>query len=344
VNNYRVAQLCNKLEEKGLGAFLITNPHNIFYLVNREIEGWILLTLSSKFFITSPLFEEEAKGQMKGWQIIIQRNHIEKTLKKLLKELSIKKLGFEAPCLSYEDYFKLSQLKIGRLVPCRGLVESLRMVKNENELSFIKRAAQVTNLAFAYLENLLRVGITEKELSIEAVYFIRRKADKEAFDPIVLFGEKTSLPHGKPTQRKLRSGELVLLDIGARVGGYCADLTKTIFFGKVDQKWQGIYHLLIQAQEEAIKGIRPGVKSSQIDKLVRERIKKANYLDAFIHNTGHGVGVEVHEKPIIGPKSRESLKEGMVFTVEPGVYLPGEGGIRVERMVMVTPDGGRVLE
>jgi len=344
VKDSRLVQLYKKLEEKGLGALLITNPHNVFYLINRWVEGWILLAPSGKFFITSPLFGEEVKKEVDDWQIIIWKNHIEKTLDKLLRNLGIKKLGFEASSLSYAEYQKLSELKVSQLVPCEGLVEELRVIKDEDELSSIRRAVQITNLAFAHLENLLKVGITEKEVSIEAAHFFRKKADKEAFPSIVLFGERTSLPHGKPTQRRLREGELVLLDIGAQVEGYCADLTRTIFFGEVDRRWQEIRSMLIQAQEEALREIKPGVKSSQIDKLVRDRVKKSGYLNAFIHNTGHGVGLEVHENPVIAPKSREVLKEGMVFTIEPGVYLAGEGGVRVERMAMVTPEGGRILE
>jgi Xaa-Pro aminopeptidase len=339
----RLSRLQQKLKEKKLFAFLNWEPHNVEYLTGTQAEGKLLLTREGKFFITTPIFAEEAKLALKDWQIVIQRDSFPAALSRICKKFPGRKIGFEASHLSYDEYGKLSKIKEGCFVPCGQWLEALREVKDDKELSLIKEAHALTEAAFNHAEELLVAGITEKELSAEIMYFLRKSADSEAFPPIVLFGERTSLPHGRPTQRRLRENELVLLDLGAKVGGYCSDITKTIFFGEVDSKWHEIGDLIDRIQKEVVGKIKPGVPCSQIDLLVRKRLKEAGYLSAFLHNTGHGVGLEVHEHPVIGPKSKEILKRGMVITLEPGVYLPGEGGMRRELMVMVTAEGGKIL-
>ena len=339
----RLSRLQQKLKKKRLDAFLDWEPHNVEYLTGSRVEGKMLFTPEGKFFITTSLFAEEAKLTLKDWQIVIQRDSFPAALSRICKKFPGRTVGFEASHLSYEEYGKLSRIKEVGFVPCGQLVESLREVKDDKELSLIKEAHTLTEAAFDRAEELLESGMTEKELSAEMVYFLRKSADSEAFPPIVLFGERTSLPHGRPTERRLRENELVLLDLGAKVGGYCSDITKTIFFGEVDQKWYQIRDLISRIQKEAVGKITPGVSCSQIDRLVRKRLKEAGYLRAFLHNTGHGVGLEVHEQPVIGPKSKKILKKGVVITLEPGVYLPGEGGMRGELMVMVTNEGGKIL-
>lgn len=340
---YRVAALRKKIEEEGVEAFLIKDPQNTAYLSYCGIEGRILLSGREKFFITTPLFAEEAKSRLNDWQIIIQKDGFEETVLAICRQLKSKRVGFEASYFSFAEYKKLEQSKEVKWVPLSGLVENQRVVKDRKELSCIKQALRVTRAAFGHLENRLEGGITEKELSNEAIYFFRENADKEAFPPIVLFGERTSLPHGRPTQRRLKKNEMVTLDLGAKVGGYCSDLTRTVFFGKVRKKWQQIHHLITGAQKGAIKDTKPGVSCSDIDRIIRNKIEKAGYGEQFIHSSGHGVGLAVHELPAIARKSKEVLKTGMVFTLEPGIYLEKEGGVRVEEMIVVTEEGGRIL-
>ncbi|MFQ6067076.1 MAG: M24 family metallopeptidase [bacterium] len=339
----RLSRLQQKLTKKRLFAFLNWEPHNVEYLTGTQVEGKLLFMGKEKFFITTPLFAEEAESTFKDWQIVIQRDSFLAGVSQICRKFPGRTIGFEASHLSYDEYCKLSKIKEVGFVPCGQLVETLREVKDDKELSLMKEAHIFTRAAFDRVEELLEPGITEKELSAEIAYFLRKSSDSEAFPPIVLFGERTSLPHGRPTERRLRENELVLLDLGAKVGGYCSDITKTIFFGEVDSKWHEIHDLIGRIQKEMVGKIKPGVRCSQIDLLVRKRLKEAGYLHAFPHNTGHGVGLEVHEHPVIGPKSKEILKRGMVITLEPGVYLPGEGGIRRELMVMVTAEGGKIL-
>jgi len=340
--DFRLNRVSKEMEEKKVDALLITNPYNVLYLTASSIEGNILFTSERKFFITTPLFSEEVNDKMPGWEVVIRKDAFEKTLNKLWRELKGKSLGFEDSHLFYKKYKEIEQIA-GKMIPCSKLLEDLRIVKDKEEISFIKKASQITKETFNHLERLLHPGLTEKELSIEAVYFMRKRADEEAFPPIILFGERTSLCHGRPSKRKLKENELVLMDIGVKVGGYCSDLTRTIFFGEVGKDWEKIYDTAVEAQEEGIKNVKPGVISSHIDEVVKGKIKEAGYGDAFVHNTGHGVGLEIHEEPFISPQSKRALKEGMVFTVEPGIYLQGKGGVRVEKMIVVTKGGREIL-
>ncbi|MEA1964481.1 MAG: aminopeptidase P family protein [Candidatus Aerophobetes bacterium] len=342
LTDFRLNRISKEMEKKRVDALLITNPYNVLYLTGSSVEGNILFTSQRRFFITTPLFSEEVNNKMPGWEVVIYKDTFEKRLNKLWRELKGKSLGFEDAYLSYKRYKKIKQIP-ERMIPCSKLLEDLRIVKDKKEISFIKKASQITEQTFRYLESLLHPGLSEKELSIEAVYFIRKKAEEESFPPIILFGERTSLCHGRPGERKLKENELVLMDIGVKVGGYCSDLTRTIFFGDVEEDWQKIYETVVEAQEKGMESIKPGVVSSWIDKVVRGKIKEAGYGNAFVHNTGHGVGLEIHEEPFISPQSKRLLKEGMVFTVEPGIYLEGKGGVRVEKMVVVTKKGGEIL-
>jgi len=340
--DFRLNRISQLMEEEEVDALLITNPYNVLYLTGLPIEGSVLFIPGKRFFITTPLFSEEVGDKMPGWEVIICKDNFEKTLNKLWRESKGKSLGFEDSYLSYKRYKQIEKI-IEKMVPCSKLLEDLRIVKDKKELSFIRKASEITKETFEHLKTFLHPGLTEKELSVEAVYFIRKKTEGESFPPIILFGERTSLCHGKPGERKLKKNELVLMDIGVKVGGYCSDLTRTIFFGDVGKDWQEIYNIAVKAQEEGIKNVKPGVISSYIDKVVREKIEELGYGDAFVHSTGHGVGLEIHEEPFISPQSKKMLKEGMVFTVEPGIYLQGRGGVRVEKMVIVTKEGREIL-
>jgi len=342
---YRLTILRQKIKKEEVEAFLIKERQNVFYLTYCWIEGRILLSDREKFFITTPLFAEEAKSRLlNDWQIVIQKDSFEENIFEICKGLKIKRVGFEASHFSFTEYKKLEEIKEIEWVPLFELIENQRAVKDKKELSWIKKALGVSRSAFDYLESRLEPGITEKDLSIEVINFLRRNADEEAFPPIILFGERTSLPHGRPTERRLKKNEIVLLDLGAKVGGYCSDLTRTIFFGRVKRKWQEIHHLITEVQEEAIKKIKPGVHCSYIDRIIRERIRETGYGEEFLHGTGHGVGLAVHELPSITAKSKGVLKTGMVFTLEPGIYLEGEGGVRIEEMIIVSEEGGKILK
>lgn len=334
--------LKKKIKEEELDGLIITEPHNVFYLTGSRVEGWALLTQEESFLIVSPVFAEEAKRELGGWEIVVHAGRLDEVLERTWKKRG-SRLGFETSNLSYDEHQRLSRIKNIELIPCRGWVEELRMTKDEAELARMEESTKVAHSALEYLETKLRVGVSEKEISQEAACFLSKRSEGEAFPSIVLFGDRTSLPHGRPSGRKLKQNEVVLVDLGARVEGYCSDLTRTFFFGQVQRKWKRIFDLVTQIQRQVMEEIKPGARSGEINEMLKERMEKAGYRDAFLHGGGHGIGIDVHEAPFFNPDSKYIFREGMVVTVEPGIYLPGEGGVRVEKMVVVTKRGNRVL-
>jgi len=339
----RLNKLLVKIKKENLNAFLVTEPHNIFYLINCWMQGALFLTPFKKFLLTPPLYREEVELKGKEWEIVVYHRTLEEALKKVERQTKPKRCGFESSFLSYYQYQRFKENWEGELVPYPHLIEEIRAVKDEKEIDLITDAWRVTKSTIDFLKGELRVGITEKQIFNKAINYIGENSDGISFFPIVLFGERTSLPHGRPTARKLKKNELVLLDLGARVKDYCADLTTTLFFGDVSDKWFQIYKLVSEAQKAGLSKIKPGVKSSQIDESVRKVIEKGGYREAFLHASGHGVGLQIHEEPFLKFNSETVLKEGMVLTIEPGIYLPGQGGVRLEEMFLVTKEGGKVF-
>ena len=338
----RERSLKKKIKEEELDGLMITEPHNVFYLTGSRVQGTGLVTQEENFLIVSPVFAEEARIELKGWEIVVHAGRLDEILERTWRKRG-SRLGFETFNLSYDEYQRLSRIENIELIPCRGWVEELRMIKDEAELARMEESTKVAHSAFEYLEGKLKVGVSEKEISQEVACFLRRRSEGEAFPSIVLFGDRTSLPHGRPSERKLKQNEVVLVDLGARVEGYCSDLTRTFFFGQVQRKWKRIFDLVTQVQRQAMEEIKPGVVLSEINEMLKERMEKAGYREAFLHRGGHGIGIDVHEAPFFNPDSKHIFREGMVVTVEPGIYLPGEGGVRVEEMVVVTKRGNRVL-
>ncbi len=338
----RERSLRKKIKEEELDGLIITEPHNVFYLTGSRVEGTGLVTQEKSFLIVSSVFAEEAKIELKGWEIVVHVGKLDEILERIWRKRG-SRLGFEASNLSYDEHERLSRIKNIELIPCRGWVEELRMTKDEAELARMEESTKVAHSALEYLETKLRVGVSEKEISQEAACFLSKRSEGEAFPSIVLFGDRTSFPHGRPSERKLKQNEVVLVDLGARVEGYCSDLTRTFSFGQVQRKWKSIVDLVTQAQRQSIEEIKPGVRSSEINEMLKKRMEKAGYRETLLHGGGHGIGIDVHEAPFFNPDSKHVLSEGMVVTVEPGVYLAGEGGVRVEKMVVVTKRGSRGL-
>jgi Xaa-Pro aminopeptidase len=337
----RWGKLKKRLEEENLEAFLLTSSVSIFYFSGRWIKGAVLFTPEKKFVITRPMYREEVMGGK--WEVLIYENGLEEKLEKLTRQVKIKKCGFEAEHLSFKQYKKIKEKFPGKLIPYSAMLEKIRSIKERREIERMKKACEITLRTFDYLKKTLRVGISEKEVVGEAINYILREAEGISFFPIVLFGERTSLPHGFPASRRLKENELVLIDIGAKIGGYCADLTRTFLWGEEDKKWKKIHNFVQNIQRKAIQWIKPGVKCSEVDQKIREEFERAGYREGVLHGTGHGVGLEVHEYPSLTHTSNDVLEEGMVVTLEPGVYFPGKGGVRLEEMILITAQGGQVL-
>jgi Xaa-Pro aminopeptidase len=267
----------------------------------------------------------------------------------LAADLGWHKLGFEANFISYDSFHKLSEaIKTKQvnleLVPTTGIVEQLRSIKEPEELGFITKAVALTDAAFEQAKAIIRPGITEKEAAWEIEKLLRQEGSEGMpFEIIVASGPNSALPHARPTKKIIRSGEPVLIDIGARISGYCSDFSRTLFLGKADKTFREIYNIVLKAQTTAIERVKSGMEASQVDQLARSIVEQAGYGDAFGHGLGHGVGLAVHEFPRLGPSSSDSLTDGMVFTMEPGIYIAGQGGVRIEDMVVLENGKARVL-
>jgi Xaa-Pro aminopeptidase len=254
------------------------------------------------------------------------------------------RIGFEARDLVYAAYLRLAGAVRAELVATEGLVEELRTVKDDGEIATLVRACQVSDAVFDLVTKEIKPGMTEVELAARIDFLLRRRStDVPPFKSIVASGERASLPHATPTERIIRKGDLVTMDFGASVDGYCSDLTRTVVVGKASDKQREVYDVVLEANLKAEAGIRAGVKGSEADGLARRHIESKGYGERFGHSLGHGVGLEVHEEPRLSLKNDKPLEKGMVATVEPGIYIPGWGGVRVEDIVVIESDGCRVL-
>jgi len=292
---------------------------------------------------------EQAKGQAPDYQVFQITGNTPEWFPRLVAESGLSRLGFEAGDTTFATYRQLSdtlskaEFRL-QLVPVEGVIESLRMTKEPEEIELIARAAEITDEAFEHFEEIIRIGMTEKEVAWEIEKFMRENGSQSLpFEIIVASGPNAALPHAKPSQRQINAGEPVLIDMGARFGGYASDLSRTICLGTPDDTFKKVYDTVLGAQLAAIAIIKEGMSGEEADSLARIVIEQAGYGEAFGHALGHGVGLAAHEQPRLGPNSTELLSSGMVFTVEPGIYLPGWGGVRIEDLVVMENGKIKVL-
>jgi len=348
----RLAKLRQSLVEHELDAILITQPENRRYLSGfTGSAGVLLISGEAAMLATDFRYYEQAEKQAPDFELV--KITAERKLKDLLPEMieraRARRLGFESAHLTvaqYEEWREATASSGVEWVATRNIVERLRAIKDEAEIELIRRAVALADAAFAHIVEFIRPGMTEKEVAWELEAFMRTHgAEKVAFDIIVGSGPNGAMPHARTGERCIRAGEPIVMDLGARVDGYHSDLTRTVVLGQPDDKFRQIYDLVLQAQLAAEKGVRPGMTNKEADRLARQIIEEAGYGEQFGHGLGHGVGLAVHERPTVSHAApeEEPLQVGMVFTVEPGIYLPGWGGVRIEDMVLLREDGAEVL-
>ncbi|HBO85121.1 MAG TPA: integrase [Deltaproteobacteria bacterium] len=305
-----------------------------------------VVTPDSGFFLTDSRYMTQAYNEVcvRGIKIKGYKKQIEQVAC-LLNQSKVKRVGFEDKGITYEYYQKLkSKLTGKRLIPLSDEVNRLRIKKDEAEIETIRDAVRIGKRCFETAKRCIRAGVIENDIAVAMEFEMRKEgAEKAAFDIIVASGKRASLPHGKASLKAIKRGEMVVVDSGVMYKGYNSDETCTFFVGAVTKKQRDIYNIVKEAHDAAIECVMPGVKTSDIDKTARGIIKKAGYGKYFGHGTGHGVGLQVHEMPSISCTDNTVLEEGMVFTIEPGIYIPGWGGVRVEDMLVVTADGCEVL-
>jgi len=334
-----------KFSQSGIDAFFTGKPENVRYLTRFSgSSAALVITESDSVFITDSRYTEQASEETSGCEIREAKKIVE-DVARLLNDKGVKKIGFESTHTSYDDYIALKKdMKGPDLIPTRNIIEDMRMIKSEEEIELIKKSAEIAGRAFTEIQGLVKPGITEKDIAIELEYnLLRNGADAIAFDLIVASGERGALPHGIAGKRKLEEGDLVILDFGAKYNGYYSDCSRTLSVGEPDEIKKYIYQVVWTAQQKAIAGVRSGISAHAIDSLARQHIKDAGFGDRFGHGTGHGVGLEIHEGPTIKPGQDQILQNGMVFTVEPGIYVPGSCGVRIEDMVLVQEKRASVI-
>lgn len=332
---------------RGADTILITNPTNIRYLTGfvgvDSRDAYCVQTSQKIYFFTNSLYMEQAK---KLSPILIARDHpISSELKKLCEKLNIKRLAFEETDLTVSEYNKLKkELKGVTLVPNMNRIEEMRIHKTDSEIKNIKAAAKITDDCFDFILGKLKPGVTESDIAWEIESFFRIKGAQSAFSPIVAFNANSSQPHYCPTDKhKLTANSLILLDIGARVNGYCADMTRVVFLGKPKSEWLKAYETVAAAQQHALDLIAHGERNGKIlDEQTQKAIKKAG-LSPYTHSLGHAVGLDIHEAPRLTMKKSVVLAPNMVITVEPGVYVEGQYGIRIEDLVLLREERIEIL-
>jgi len=342
----RLQKLRQGLIEQGIDALLVSQPENRHYLSGFDgSSGFLLITSQKVTLATDFRYVEQAKIQAPDYEVFQITGDSYNWLPELVARLNLERLGFEAGDVTFAMYQRLtetlskteSQLK---LVPIDGLVESIRAIKEPEEIELITKAVEITDSAFKYIEKIIHAGMREKELAWEIERFLRETGSEAVpFDIIVASGSNSALPHAKPSSRAIQADEPVIIDIGAKCGGYSSDLSRTICLGTGDETFNKIYDTIIRAQQAALAGIEAGMTGDQVDSLARAVIEQAGYGEAFGHSLGHGLGLAPHEQPRLGPRSSDRLADSMVFTIEPGIYLAGWGGVRIEDDVVM--EGGK---
>jgi Xaa-Pro aminopeptidase len=342
----RLGAVRDELKRRRVDGLFVTDITNIRYLSSfTGSSAYLLITGERSWFLTDSRYRLQARDEVKGFKIKVYVRAALDAVATCVKGAKLKTLGFEGKTLSYDSYLRLKKALSGtRLRSLPGIVEARRAVKDSFEIGRIRKAIEIANAGFIAARKGLASGRTEKEVaqSIEAAVK-RRGAEGLSFETIVLSGKRGALPHGKPLDKRVKRGALVVVDIGVTLGGYCSDETRTYVVGSPTRMQKNVYQVVKDAHDRAIAKVRPGVKASVVDRAARGYIKKAGFGRYFGHGTGHGVGLDIHEDPVISPTNNDVIVEGMVFTIEPGVYIPEWGGVRIEDMVLVTANGCEIL-
>lgn len=343
----RIEVVRRKMREQGAPALLVTQIRNVAYLTGFSgSSGYVLLTDADGVFITDSRYDEQSREQVTTLPVSVYANPTTsaQAIAEQVRRLGITTLGFEAEHTTFATHRQLSEEMEGvTLVPLEGLIDPLRRVKTPSEIAKIRAACGIADACFDHVLRLMQPGVTEYDIAMEIDFYIRRQKAKVAFETIAVSGERTSRPHGTPSERKLEKGDFVTMDFGARVDGYCSDLTRTVVILEADDRQREVYHAVLDAQLRALDAIRPGVPAKDVDAIARAALAEKGLDKHFGHGLGHGLGAEVHDVGRMSPSSDDLLEEGQVWTVEPGVYIPGFGGVRIEDDIVVTSDGCEVL-
>lgn len=344
--NDRLKNLRNELTKIDLQAIFINKKEDVFYFSSfKGDDTFLFITLDNAYIITDFRYIEQAKKEAFSFEIIRTENNLWDKLNDIILHEKISHIGIQEQYISLSSYKNYtSNLHEITFVEIDNIPKKLRMKKTSQELSCIRDAVKVADDAFSHIINNIQVGMTEKEISLELEYFMRKNnASGVSFETIVASGVRSCMPHGVASNKIIEYGDTITLDYGAIYNNYCSDMTRTIFIGEPNKQILKIYDIVKSAQLQAIEKAKPGVTVCDIDKAARDVIINSGYGNYFGHSVGHGVGLEVHELPSVSPKNDTVLETGMVITIEPGIYLPNVGGVRIEDMLTVGKTSSEIL-
>ena len=338
--NSKIQWLRNKISLQNMQGMIIANPANIKYLTGIDAEGVLIIARKENFFLTDARYLEEVKSVLTIDDEIIVNDIANITIDDYENFfLFCENVGFEENYVTYAMYKRyLERYKIHNLEETEYMIEKQRMIKDEEELSYMEKACNITDKCFEHICKYIKIGMTEKEIAFEIEKFFRNNgAEGLAFETIVVSGKNSSKPHAMPTDKKIEAGDTITIDMGCKYNGYCSDMTRTIFAGYVPVEVKAIYDLVLKNQIQTLKEMKDGVSARFVSRMVENDFKLNGY--DLVHSLGHGVGLEIHEFPYISGKNDITLKENMVVTNEPGIYIPNHFGVRIEDTVLITKSG-----
>ena len=344
----KIRKFRSKLLENDCFPYLVCDLFNIRYLTGfTGSSAYMLFDGERTYFISDSRYREYAESILpRGCEFILLEGNISFTLKMLLKRLGLKRLFLEEHSMTLSQFTEIrSSLRGVKIEWTEGIVNRLRMVKDSEEIEYLRKAAEIADMCYSHLLGMIKPGITEWDVAVEIEFFYRRNGcRKSSFDAIVASGSGSSMPHYETSMKKcIEHGDVLLIDMGCNYEGYNSDLTRTLFVGRVDPALETIYTIVREAQQMAVDAVCPGIDTGRLDGIARDHIARAGYGEYFGHSLGHGFGLEVHELPAVRSNGEEILRKNMTITIEPGIYVPGLGGVRIEDMVLVTARGNEIL-
>ena len=341
--NDRILGLRNKMAGLNLQGMIISNPINIKYLTGIEAEGILLITRKENVYITDSRYIEYVSNTVTPFDEIVVDD-----IKNISKDdyenffMFCENVGFEENYVTYAMYKKYMHMyKINNLIEAESIINKLRMIKDSEEIENIREACRITDECFTFLRDYIKPGMNEKQIARKIQNYFMDNADGISFEPIVASGENSSKPHAIPTDRVIKENDIITIDMGCKLNGYCSDMTRTIFIGRPTEEQKRVYNLVLDNQEKSLREMKDGASIKDIAKIVTSNFSLQGY--DLVHSLGHGVGLDIHEAPFIKEANDSALKENMVVTDEPGIYIPGNFGVRIEDTILITKDGPEVL-
>lgn len=342
----RLRSVRHIMDSNHLDGMLFTGLENIRYLCGfTGSDGAFVLTEGEAFFLSDSRYWIQAEKEVRGAQIVHYKKKFE-GIASLLLNHKLKRIGFESASLTFSSHQSLQERMAGEVefIPMEDQIKGLRASKDDHELASMRSAIDLSSKAFEHIAGILKEGSVERKIALEMEFFMKRSgAEAMGFDIIVASGKRSALPHGRASSKPIEKGDFIVIDFGSRVQGYHSDQTFTVVCGNPSSEQKKIYQIVKEAHDRAIEAIRPGIPVHAIDEAARDHIQKCGYGEYFGHGTGHGIGLAVHEEPVVNGENKGLIQEGMVFTIEPGIYIPDWGGVRIEDMVRVTHRGAEVL-